>query len=172
MEKIKETFNPVYNQVQQVKDCVSYMLGEPVEEARIAIVVGHNGRNFVSSTDWRLTTKSGNKRILPFTMRPQYPNFVECVAGVEYGVHGEQFFIQPDKLLFAKSAEIFLNGKTYKFKPREALKIYVEPENTFIATDCLVECTEMKDKRVYRILTDENTLLGKLDKDGRISQVL
>lgn len=172
MEKITETFNPVYNQVQQVKDCVSYMLGEPIIEAKIAIVVGHNGRNFVSSTDWRLTTDSGNKRILPFTMRPQYPNFVECVAGVEYGVKNELFYIQPDDLTSAKSAEVHLNSQVYKFNPREALKIYIESESTFVATDCLVECIEMETKRVYRILTDENTLVGKLDKNGRISQVL
>ncbi|MBR1605922.1 MAG: hypothetical protein IJ660_07465 [Alphaproteobacteria bacterium] len=167
-----ETFNPVYNQVQQVKDCVSYMLGEPIVEARIAIVIGHNGRNFVSSTDWRLTTQSGNKRILPFAMRPQYPNFVECVAGVAYGVQNEQFYIQPDKLMFAKSAEVYINGQAYNFNPREALKIYVSPKSTFIATDCLVECVETKEKRIYHILTDDNTLFGQLDEKGKISQVL
>ena len=173
MEKIKETFNPVYNQIQQVKNCVSYMLGEVITEARIAIVIGHNGRNFVSSTDWRLTTESGNKRILPFAIRPQYPNFVECVAGVAYGVlENGQFYVQPDNAESAKPAEVYMNGQTYNFNPQEALKIYVKPESIFIATDCLVECVETKDKRTYHIMTDQNTVLGQLDEKGRISQVL
>ena len=172
MEKLTETFNPVYKQIQQIKDCVPYMSREQIIEARVAIVVGHNGRNFVTSTDWRLTTESGESRVLTFTMRPQYPNFVECIAGVEYGVRNEMVYIHPDKLIFAKSAEIHLNGQIYTFNPREALKIYVEPGNTFIATDCLVNCIETETKRIYHIVTDENTLFGKLDKDGSISQVL
>ena len=85
-EKKFERFNPIYNNVTQVKYCAESMLGEKMVKAEIAIVIGHNGRNFVSSTDWRLTTASGKKRILPFGIQPQYPNFIECLAGVEYAV--------------------------------------------------------------------------------------
>ena len=92
MDKLKEAFLPVYNSVSQVKSCTSSMLGEEVVNAEISIVIGHNGRNFVSSTDWRLTTSSGRKRIFPFTIHPQYPNFVECVAGMGYVVDSRQRF--------------------------------------------------------------------------------
>ena len=73
------------------------MLGEPIKNARIAVVIGHNGMNFVSSTDWRLVTEGGIRRILPFSVRPQYPNFLECVAGVSYSGQQGQFTVLPDK---------------------------------------------------------------------------
>ena len=93
---MKEMFNPAYNNVEQVKRCAYFMILEEIKEARVAVVIGHTGRNFVSSTDWRLTTESGAHRILPFSVRPQYPNFVECVAGVKYEVKNGKFCVTPD----------------------------------------------------------------------------
>ncbi|MBQ8465773.1 MAG: hypothetical protein IJ545_07180 [Alphaproteobacteria bacterium] len=166
MEKIKEQFNPVYNNVEQVKKNAEYLLGEKVTDAKIAIVIGHNGRNFVSSTDWRITTESGNKRILPFSIRPQYPNFVECVAGMRYDVYKELFTIIPDS---QNKVSVMLEDKVYSFNRGEALKIYIEPDSKFIATDCLIEYNE--NRNFYRVLTDENTAYGKLDKNGNISRL-
>ena len=166
MEKIAEKFNPVYNNVEQVKANAEYLLGEKVVDAKIAIVIGHNGRNFVSSTDWRITTEKGNKRILPFSIRPQYPNFVECVAGMRYDVYHEIFTIIPDS---QNKVSVMLEDKVYSFNRGEALKIYIEPDSKFIATDCLIEYNE--NRNFYRVLTDENTAYGKLDKNGNISRL-
>ena len=177
MEKMQETFNPVYNNIEQVKKCTGFMLGEEMKDAKIAVVVGHNGRNFVSSTDWRLTTASGMKRILPFSVRPQYPNFVECVAGAKYDVNKDgQFSITPDgRGLYPqsviKSAIVIIGKQSYTFTPGEALKIYVNPGEKFIATDCEVVCEEQEKVRIYRIIANEQTLYGKLDEKGSISQV-
>lgn len=170
MEKINETFNPVYNNVEQVKRCATFMLGEDVLKARIAIVIGHNGRNFVSSTDWRLETISGNKRILPFSMRPQYPNFVEAVAGVKYEVTENGFQILPDTPLFKKSAKVVIWGEEYKFNPGEALKIYAQLNSRFIATDCPVTVEETEDERIYTVHAEYPTIYGFLNDKGSISQ--
>lgn len=169
MEKINETFNPVYNNVEQVKRCAAFMLGEDVVQAQIALVIGHNGRNFVSSTDWRLTTQSGHKRILPFSMRPQYPNFVEVVAGVKYEVTEDGFRILPDLPLLSKSAKVVIGDKAYDFKPGEALKIYAQTNNKFIATDCPVTVEEQENERVYTIHAEYSTVYGFLDKKGSVS---
>lgn len=170
MEKINETFNPVYNNIEQVKKCAAFMLGEEVVNARIAIVVGHNGRDFVSSTDWRLTTQSGNKRILPFSMRPQYPNFVEVVAGVKYEVTENGFQILPDTPLFKKAAKVIMGLQEFVFRPGEALKIYVEPGRRFIATDCQVTVEEDDMMRIYTIHEDYPVVFGFLNGKGSISQ--
>ena len=186
---IKENFNPVYNNVEQVKKCAAYMLGEEVVDARIAIVIGHNGRGFVSSTDWRLTTASGAHRIFPFSMRPQYPSFLECIAGVRYRYNNYRIIVQPDcpelpqgfnafghprsvaaALMREKTAVVKISDKSYEFSGGKALKVYVEPNSKFIATDCLVKCEEHSRERVYEVITDENTLYGFLDQDGRITQ--
>lgn len=185
-----ESFNPVYNSVEQVKNCASYMLGEKVVEARIALVIGHNGRNFVSSTDWRLTTESGAHRILPFSMRPQYPNFLECVAGVSYEVKNGKLRVEPDnieklpsrdyfgnlrgsaaKKMREKRAVVKIGEKSYEFEAGKALKIYVEPNTEFIATDCAVKYEERKRLRVFEVLTNEQTVHGFLDERGIISQL-
>lgn len=176
-EMMMESFNPVYNNVEQVKKCVSFMLGEEVTDAKIAIVIGHNGRNFVSSTDWRLTTSNGLKRILTFSPRPQYPNFVECVAGAKYEVKNDMFSIIPDgcglypKNIITKSAIVCIGEQSYVFAPGEALKIYIKTGEKFIATDCDVTCEEQEKVRIYRIIPNEQTLYGKLDSKGSISQV-
>lgn len=179
MEKMKEKFNPIYNNVEQVKNCVFFMISEQIIDARIAIVIGHNGRNFVSSTDWRLTTESGAHRILPFSVRPQYPNFVECVAGVNYEVKNGKFCVTPDCTCMApkaadrikeKRAVVKIGKKTYKFNAGEALKIYIEPNSTFIATDCMVKYEDHEHERIFEIITDENTKYGFLDSSGQISQ--
>lgn len=167
MEKISENFNPVYNNVEQVKANAEYMLGEKVVDARIAIVIGHNGRNFISSTDWRITTETGNKRILPFSIRPQYPNFVECVAGMRYDVYKSMFTIIPDQQ--NNKISVVLENKEYSFSRGDALKIYIEPNSKFIATDCLVDYDE--NKNVYRVITDENTAYGWFDAKGHISRL-
>ena len=168
---MKETFNPVYNNAEQVKKCVSFMLGEPIKDAKIAVVIGHNGMNFISSTDWRLTTESGIKRILPFSVRPQYPNFLECVAGVSYSGQQGQFTVLPDKEN-PQGAIVIMDGKRYWFAPGEALKIYVEQGKKFIATDCQVLTEDGEDGvRIYRVETNEDTLYGRFDENGRICQV-
>ena len=170
-DQIKETFNPVYKDVEQVKKCVAYMLGEEIEEAKIAIVIGHNGKSFVSSTDWRLTTVSGKKRIMPFSVRPQYPNFLECVAGVKYSGEGAKFSVHPDRKR-PRGAIVEVDGEKYVFAPGETLKLCVKPNSRFIATDCTVVCEDDGiGARVYRIETDEDTLYGLLDNNGGISQV-
>ena len=170
MEKINETFNPVYNNIEQVKKCAAFMLGEEVTSARIAIVIGHNGRNFISSTDWRLTTQSGYSRIMPFSMRPQYPNFVEVVAGVKYEVTENGFQILPDTPLFRKSAKVVLGMDEFRFKPGEALKIYVQPNSRFIATDCQVTVEEDDMMRTYTIHANYPVVFGFLNGKGSISQ--
>ena len=166
---MKEPFNLVYNGVEQVKRCAGVMLSEEVADAKIAIVIGHNGVNFVSSTDWRLTTGSGIKRILPFSIRPQYPNFLECVAGVSYSGQLEKFTVLPE-VKNPKPAQVIIGNEVYDFAPGKALKIYVKPNSRFIATDCLVECEETSDLRIYRVIVDETTLYGYLDEKGGISQ--
>lgn len=167
MEKIAEKFNPVYNNVEQVKANAEYLLGEKVVDAKIAIVIGHNGRNFVTSTDWRITTEKGNKRILPFSIRPQYPNFVECVAGMRYDVYHEIFTIipEPDK----SKVTVVLDDKEYSFSRGDALKICIESDSKFVATDCLVDYDE--NKNVYRVITDEDTAYGWFDAKGHISRL-
>ena len=172
MEKMTESFNPVYKREALVKDCVSHMLmGEEIESARVAIVVGHNAMNFVSSSDWRLVTKGGTRRVLTFSVRPQYPNFLECVAGVSYSGQAGKFCVLPDKEN-PRGAIVEMDGQQYVFKPGEALKIYVEPGSRFIATDCEVVYDDNNGigERIYRIVTHEDTLYGRLDEDGCISQ--
>jgi len=169
-ERIKESFNPVYNDAEQVKKCAEFWLGEEIVEAKVAIVIGHNGMNFVSSTDWRLTTARGTKRIWTFSVRPQYPNFLECVAGVSYSGEQGKFKVLPDEDE-PRSAVVVMGNKRYDFAPGKALKIYVEPGNRFIATDCFVECHDNgMGPRVYYIIPQEETLYGKLDAQGKISQ--
>ena len=172
MDKLKEAFLPVYNSVSQVKSCTSSMLGEEVVNAEISIVIGHNGRNFVSSTDWRLTTSSGRKRIFPFTIHPQYPNFVECVAGMGYVVDSRQrFAVTPDAEGQEKAAVVIMpDGKKYDFAAGQAVKITVAPDTRFLANDCAVEFSETADKRVYKIVPDETTLYGLYDSDGTVSR--
>lgn len=164
-EKIDESFNPVYHSVEQVIRCTS-TAKEPVVDAQVAVVIGHNGRDFVSSTDWRLTTKSGRKRIFPFSIRPQYPNFLECVAGVAYKRGKYSVITEEDD----KPAKVMIGEKVYEFAPGKALKIYAEPGHRFIATDCAVEYQETPCERIYRVVIDEDTLWGKLDEDGTISR--
>lgn len=171
METMNETFNPIYNNVEQVKRCASFMLNEEVIKAEIAIVIGHNGQNFVSSTDWRLTTQTGKKRILPFCIQTQYPNFVEVVAGVKYEVTKNGFQILPDAPLFRKSAKIVVGLKEYLFEPGEALKIYVQPSSKFIATDRQVTVEEREMMRIYTIHTDYPIVLGYLNEKGSVSQI-
>ncbi|MBR6327653.1 MAG: hypothetical protein IKR60_02115, partial [Alphaproteobacteria bacterium] len=158
-----------------------FMIFEQITDARIAVVIGHTGRNFVSSTDWRLTTESGAHRILPFSVRPQYPNFVECVAGVSYEVKNGKFCITPDSIcsspkatdmIHEKGAVVKIGGKNYRFKPGEAIKIYVEPNSRFIATDCKVVCTETKSERIFELMPDEETKWGFLDDAENVSQAM
>ena len=171
MEKIFEKFNPAYNSVEQVIRNASYLMNDEVIDAKVAIVIGHNGRNFVSSSDWRIETKTGEKRIFQFSARPQYPNFIECVAGVNYFTKGEKFFVIPDDEGTEKSAKVILDGKEYDFAPGKAIKIYVEADSKFIATDCLVECKEDENCRTYRIITDDDTVYGWSDAKRHISRL-
>ena len=168
---MKETFNPVYNDVNQVEKCATFMLNEEVVEAKIALVIGHNGRNFVSSTDWRLTTASGAHRILPFSVRPQYPNFLECVAGVSYENRQGQLHVVPDEESNRLNAVVEVLGKQYVFSAGEALKIYAVSNSQFIATDCAVEYEERDNVRIFRVITDEQTIYGLFGADGKISQI-
>lgn len=170
-EMMQETFNPVYRDAELVKKCVGFLLpSESIKEARVAIVVGHNGMNFVSSTDWRLETESGIRRIFTFSPRPQYPNFLECVAGVAYSGRQGRFTVLPDEEN-PRGAVVIMDGVEYPFEPGKALKIYVEPDSHFIATDCMVEFDDNSGKgnRIYRIITNEDTLYGELDAEGHIS---
>lgn len=171
-EKKFEAFNPVYNNVAQVKNCAESMLSEKVSKAEIAIVIGHNGRNFVSSTDWRLTTASGKKRILPFGIQPQYPNFIECLAGVAYAVDKKgRFFVTPDEDGCEKAAVVIMpDGSRFDFAAGQALKVIVQPEQRFLATDCAVEYEDAAGVRTYRIIADEQTLYGLYDSEGRASR--
>ena len=169
MEKIVEKFSPVYHEVEQVKRCA--ILGEPVVDVQIAIVIGHNGKNFVSSTDWRLKTKSGAERVFTFFIHPQYPNFVEVVSGVHYFLSRNDFFVQPDVPEHKKDAIVIMDGKEYHFGIGEALKIYVEPNSKFIATDCVVWYRETDTTRIYSIMTDSLTAYGYLDNKGNVSCV-
>ena len=168
---IKENFNPVYNDVEQVRRCTTFMLGEEVVEAKIALVIGHNGRNFVSSTDWRLTTASGTHRILPFSVRPQYPNFLECVAGVSYENKNGQLYVVPDDEGKRLGAVVEVLGKRYRFSAGEALKICADANTQFIATDCAVEYEVHENERVFRVIPDEQTIYGLFGADGKISQL-
>ena len=169
MEKIKKIVNPVYNEAEQVKRCAYD--NEKMVEARVAIVIGHNCRNLVSSTDWRLKTDKGNTRVFMFSIHPQYPNFIECVAGASYQVSETgRFSINWDEVGAEKKACVILDGKKYFFNPGEALKIYIEPESVFVATDCLVKCEENDEMRIYTVLTDKETGYCYMDKSGRISR--
>lgn len=172
MDKLKETFLPVYNSVSQVKSCAGSMLGEEVVNAEISIVIGHNGRNFVSSTDWRLITSSGRKRIFPFTIHPQYPNFVECVAGTAYIVDERgRFAVVPDAEGQEKAAVVIMpDGEEYNFAAGQAVKITVALDTRFLATDCMIEFSETADTRVYKIVPDETSLYGICDSNGSVSR--
>jgi len=171
VETMKEPENIVYNNMAQVVSCATSMLHEDIEDARIAIVVGHNGNNFVSSSDWRMVTWSGNKRVLSFSMRPQYPNFLECVAGVSYTGQRAKFTVLPDEPSKARGAVVILEEKRYIFSPGQALKIYVEPGCRFIASDCPVECEDKGEgPRIYRILPPEDVQYARLDEKGVLSR--
>lgn len=169
-EKMFESFNPIYNREDQVKRCAASMLAEKVVEAIPVLVIGHNGRNFVSSTDWRLTTESGKKRILPFGIRPQYTNFVEVVSGVKYEVTDDGFSITPDTKSSQKSSRVIIDDKEYFFEPGKVLKICIQQGNHFIATDCMVTCTEDDYTRTYTIIKDDKTFMGHFDDDGMVSR--
>ena len=169
-EKMFESFNPIYNREDQVKRCTTSMLAEEVVEAIPVLVIGHNGRNFVSSTDWRITTKSGNKRILPFGIRPQYTNFVEVVSGVKYEATDDGFSITPDVKSSQKSSRVIIDNKEYFFEPGKVLKICINQGSHFIATDCMVACTEDDNMRTYTIIQDEKTIVGYFGNDGMISR--
>ena len=171
IETMREPENIVYNNVAQVVSCAHHMLGEEIEDARIAIVIGHNGNNFVSSTDWRVMTWSGNRRILPFSMRPQYPNFLECVAGVAYSGKRARFTVLPDEPSKARGAVVVLGDKRYVFSPGQALKIYVEPGCRFIASDCPVDCEDNGEgPRTYRIFPPNDVQYARLDEKGVLSR--
>ena len=186
--KFTETFAPLYNSVEQVKECAFFMIQEKIKEARVAIVIGHNGKNFVSSTDWRLITESGVECVLPFSARPQYPTFVECVASVNYLLKNGKFCVMPDyvgkpfphtafgwsqsaaeQLIREKTAVVKIGDEIYHFKAGEKLIIYVEPDSRFIATDCAVKLKERGSIRIFEVVTDENTKYGLLNKAGVIS---
>lgn len=168
MEKIKELFNPIYREVEQVKRCAN--LGERVVDARIALVIGHNGKNFISSTDWRLVTESGAERIFPFFIHAQYPTFVECISGYHYFTMRGLFFVQPIATVLAKPAVVVVGDKKQYFRIGEALKIYVEPNSKFIATDCVVTCEENDEYFIYTVVPDDNTQYGYLDENGCASK--
>ena len=165
-EKIHETFSPNYNEVEQVKKCVGFLLNEKVVEARIALVIGFNGRNFVTSTDWRIRTENGHERIMPFSIHPQYPNFIECLAGVEYSVYDDSFRVLPDAPLFAKDAVVKIGGKSYRFVPGQPLIVYVDFGERFIATDCRVKIIEQQYTRIFRVITDNKTQYGLFNEKG------
>ena len=193
----QESFNPIYNEVGQVRHCASSMLcGAKIKNVNIGIVIGFNGTEFVTSTDWRLETEDGMKQILPFSIQTQYPSFVECKAGIQYsqfqgsvmvlpdgnGVKKDTIYVRnnetnsfvPVEALVVdnksepKEAIILLDSKEYHFVPGEDLIIKIDPEEKFLATDCPVECTETKKTRIYTINT-KNAKYGIL-KDGKISQ--
>ena len=173
MEKMLETFNPVYNDAEQVIRCAQAMISEPVEKAEITLFIGHNGKDFVSSTDWLLTMQSGRKRILTTSVRPQYPNFVEIMSGAAYSVDERGFFeIKADPVGAEKKAVILLpDGTRKEIKPWKPLRITIPPKSNFIATDCHVICHEYNKERVYEVCIDQDTLYGYVDDKQHISSL-
>lgn len=168
-EVIQKNFCPTYNSVDQVKKSASSMLDEPIEEVKIAIIIGHDGVNFVSSTVWQVTTKSGIKKLIPF-FDTQYPKFLECVAGVAYADEQGQFAILPDSGDNYNTVVVF-DDKPYSFEPGKILKIYVKPNGQrFVATGCAVEYQDTGVTRIYKVITDKNTLYGRFGAQGKISQ--
>lgn len=164
----KEFFNPIYNETAQVKRCVESMLREPVASVELGIVIGFNGQEFVTSTDWRVTTESGLKQILPFTIQTQYPSFLECKAGTLYTLFEGNILVLPDgkdvkeaqvveTAKPRKSAVVIIDDESYRFEPGEDILIKVNPEKQFLATDCFVECEEQPDCRIYKVKTDDAT---------------
>ena len=173
MEKMFETFNPVYNDAGQVIRCVQTMIAEPVEKAEITLFIGHNGKDFVSSTDWLLTMQSGRKRILTTSVRPQYPNFVELMAGAAYSVDERGFFeIKADPVGAEKKAVILLpDGTRKEIEPRNPVRMIIPPESKFIATDCHVICKEFEQVRIYELRADKDTQFGYVDDKQHISSL-
>ncbi len=171
MEKMFEQFNPVYNEVGQVLRCAQSMIAEEVIKAEITLFIGHNGKDFVSSTDWLLTTETGRKRILTTSVRPQYPNFVEVMAGACYSINDRGFFeIRADMEGAEKKAVILLpDGTRQEIAPGHPVRYTIPIGSRFVATDCHVICREEDEARVYEICEDERTQYGFLNIDGRIS---
>lgn len=168
MDKIKEAFNPIYNAFEQVKQCSEYMLKENVIDCQVTIVIGFNGRNFVTSTDWRLTTDN-HKRIMPFFIHPQYPNFMEVIAGVNYTPDKNgRFEVRCDKPGKEKNAVIKMpDGKEHFFPAGKAVKIKIDSSEKFPATDCAVKLEETEDCRIFTVLPDETTDWGIME-NGKI----
>ncbi len=169
-DKMYEAFNPIYNAFDQVKSCTEYMLGENVIDCQVTIVIGFNGCNFVTSTDWRLTTDH-HKRIMPFCIHPQYPNFMEVIAGVSYTPDKNgRFEVRRDNPGEEKNAIIRMpDGKEYFFTAGKAVKIKVDPSEKFLATDCMVEVEETADCRIFTVLVDDTTGWGIME-NGHISK--
>lgn len=163
----KETFNPAYNDQQQVKACTG------ARSAKVAIVIGYipakEGGKFITSTDWRLKMPGGETAVMQFSIHPNYTSFVECIAGMRY--EEECFGVSANPVGHHKPARVVIGEKMYHFEPGERLVIPVRKGDLFIATDCEVEVEDLDYERIYKVTVDKDTEYGFMDEKGRISRL-
>lgn len=169
MERLQKRILPVYNNPSQVERCVASMLGcsEKSCQAALFLSIGWNGTGFATSTDWKILTPSA-RCVLPPAVVPQYPTFITIKAGmnVDYTLDKEWQITRDNK-----DAVIVLNGKEFVVKNGEPVEIEISPQSkNFVLSDCEVIEEELSDKRVYRIITDDNTQYGEY-VNGAISLI-
>jgi len=161
----------VYTNAQQVVDCVASMLGVDPKacSAELKMVIGWNGTDLISSTDWHITYPGGCC-ILPPCISPQYPTF----AGLHVTQYVSNFMllreddVKPVKVSFLNSYEQVIYNKELdsynqvifnkKFEP---IAITFREGDRIILSDCEVICERRKDHWNYNVLNYEDTIYGK-----------
>lgn len=166
MERLEKRVIPVYNNPSQVSRCVASMIGMSEKSCQAALIlsIGWNGTGFATSTDWKICTPRVIC-VLPPAVVPQYQTFVTVKAGMNVDHTLDcNWQITRDE----KNAEIvFPDGKIVSIPNGEAVEIELLPNcGRFILSDCEVIEEEFAEKRVYRILPDENTQYGEYTQDA------
>ena len=163
----KEKIYMTYADAEIVGNCVQTMLQEQnALPACPTIFIGYNGKEFVSSSDWKLQTPQGTC-ILPFGVLPQYPSYIQADAGTGYNPHpSETAVIHPDPLARPRIAVVRMpNGQKFEFQPGSAVKIPVTGKlaERFPLTDCRICMEPRADRVIYTLIPDENTMYGKFN---------
>lgn len=149
-------FLPYYNEKKQVSNCTSYHIGQEVKDTKIYLSIGHNGKEFISSTDWISTDADEEEYVLPFCAQAQNPTFLTLQAGVNYTVN--ELKILEAKADYKKTVLVMPDEQTYEFAPGEPVRVLIsEGCERFIASDCAVKIEETEETRTYFVLTEEDT---------------
>ena len=153
-------FAPVYNEQQQVINCVQTMINQSVQKAELVINIGFNGTDYSSSTEWLITTADNNECILPFCVTPQNPTFISAVAGSEITKNdkGQINITYNDK----PAILVTHNGEEYNFAPGEQIRLRIANGAIgFVGNDCSVAVRILPDVVVYKLMTDPKTAFAQ-----------